>query len=172
MKNRVLIVAFLFFANLVCINLNGVPPKSGGPDGKNHRRNHSCEECIKFLDDFLGRIEIAVRTGVLNLDLSDSKGIENGLMVAELTEVWHLIVNANRISTIKTLSFKNNNLTSVPDTIVELTSLEVLDLQNNPKLKTLPECLGEMENLKKIYITGTKIQLLPLSDEIRSKCKA
>ena len=63
---------------------------------------------------------------------------------------------------IQDLCLCNNNLTSLPTSIGELTSLETLSLWNN-KLTSLPESIGNLRSLKTLDSALNKLTSLPTS---------
>ncbi|MFH1644569.1 MAG: hypothetical protein ABIA74_05340 [bacterium] len=158
-------IKFLFLGFLV-LSLNGMFPWREMSNGE-HRRTTSRQECMAFALTFLEKITEATETGCLNLD---SSKLQDGINDDELNEFMNLILEANNQTHITTLSLKNNDLTLIPENILNLQTLNVLDLRNNPKLEKLPDCLGKMESLEKILITGTRVQFILLSDAVREKC--
>jgi hypothetical protein len=73
------------------------------------------------------------------------------------------IVIPNEISRFKNLNlvFLDNCVSSIPDSICELTKLKYLALTNNPGLKTIPDCLENMENLVFINLQGSDNVQIP-----------
>ena len=63
---------------------------------------------------------------------------------------------------VRSLSLSGKGLTTVPDSITNLTWLESLDLSSN-QLTTLPEAIGNLKALKFLNIDGNKITSLPES---------
>lgn len=60
-------------------------------------------------------------------------------------------------------------LSEIPDTICNLKSLKYLAIPNNKQLKTLPECLSTLDNLKLINIKGCDNLQVP--EELKTKVK-
>ncbi|XP_044013868.1 leucine-rich repeat-containing protein 59 [Aphidius gifuensis] len=60
------------------------------------------------------------------------------------------------------LDLSNNQLVSIPNTIVTLTNIIKLDLSKN-MLTEIPENIGEMKQLKHLDLYGNQISRLPLS---------
>jgi len=60
-------------------------------------------------------------------------------------------------------------LSEVPDTICNLKSLKYLAIPNNKQLKSLPECLSTLDNLKLINIKGCDNLQVP--EELKTKVK-
>jgi Leucine-rich repeat (LRR) protein len=56
----------------------------------------------------------------------------------------------------------NNNLISLPDEIVNITTLELLDLSANG-LTTLPSSIGELVNLEELDVSSNNLESLPTS---------
>jgi hypothetical protein len=60
-------------------------------------------------------------------------------------------------------------LSEIPDTICNLKSLKYLAIPNNKQLKSLPECLSTLDNLKLINIKGCDNLQVP--EELKTKVK-
>ena len=58
------------------------------------------------------------------------------------------------------LGLYNKGLTSLPETIGQLTSLKELWLTSN-QLKSLPETIGQLTSLKELYLHENKLTSLP-----------
>jgi hypothetical protein len=56
-----------------------------------------------------------------------------------------------------------NCVDSIPDYICQLNKLNILGVMDNPKLTSLPECLGTMENLEFINFKNTGVSSEPKS---------
>lgn len=69
----------------------------------------------------------------------------------------------NDLLGIKKLSFHKCNLDELPHTVISLEQLTGLNLSCNPKLRSLPEDIGSLENLKILTIWETSIESLPSS---------
>ncbi len=67
----------------------------------------------------------------------------------------------------------SNKLTSVPETIGQLTNLTTLDLRTN-ELKTLPETIGQLTNLTTLYLGYNQLTTLPkaIGQRVQSKTVA
>lgn len=61
---------------------------------------------------------------------------------------------------LKVLSLRNNNITSLNKTILEMPLLEELDLSSNPLIE-IPEWLADLGHLKKINLNKTSIDTIP-----------
>lgn len=66
------------------------------------------------------------------------------------------------LKTLQSLSLANNQLTELPDTIVELTALRELNLLKN-KIVRLPERIGLMCSLQYLLVTNNCIEKLPMT---------
>ena len=67
----------------------------------------------------------------------------------------------NDLLGIKKLSFHKCNLDELPHAVIFLEQLTGLNLSCNPKLRSLPEGIGSLENLKILTIWETSIESLP-----------
>ena len=65
-----------------------------------------------------------------------------------LTEIPDTIA---QLSNLQILELHNNQLTKVPEVITQLSNLQVLDLENN-QLTELPKTFAQLFNLKKLYL--------------------
>ena len=73
-----------------------------------------------------------------------------------------LPTSIGELTSLKELWLYSNNLTSLPTSIGELTSLETLSLWNN-KLTSLPESIGNLRSLKTLDSALNKLTSLPTS---------
>lgn len=80
-----------------------------------------------------------------------------GLSNKELTSLPESIVN---LKNLQALYLQNNQLTSLPDSIGNLTNLEKLNLENN-LIRSLPESLGNLKNLEYLHLEGNQLTSLP-----------
>jgi internalin A len=101
-------------------------------------------------NEAIKRIQEALSTGAVTLNLS-------GL---ELTEVPEAIA---QLTNLQTLDLRNNQLTSVPEAIAQLTSLTTLNLHNN-QLASLPDIITNLISLKELVVKNN--QLTSLQDSI------
>ena len=58
------------------------------------------------------------------------------------------------------MDLENNRLTSLPESIGKLTSLEVVRLSFN-NLESLPETLGQLSNLHMVVLTANNLKSIP-----------
>ena len=58
------------------------------------------------------------------------------------------------------LDLSNNRLGSLPNSIVNLPNLEVLNLSNN-NIRTLPSNLGQLKKLKRLLLSSNRIEQIP-----------
>lgn len=66
------------------------------------------------------------------------------------------------LKTLKAISFASNNLTTLPDSIAELTNLSELNLLKN-KLTKLPERIGFLCSLQTLFVGNNCIEYLPIT---------
>jgi hypothetical protein len=72
-------------------------------------------------------------------------------------------VNLNIPDSIGSLSnlellYLNNCINSIPESICQLSNLRFLGLNNNKDLKTIPECINDMDSLLYLRLTGSDIK--------------
>ena len=58
------------------------------------------------------------------------------------------------------IDLQSNNLTTLPECVGQLVNLKELDLSYN-KLTTLPECVGQFVNLERLYLDSNNLTTLP-----------
>lgn len=61
---------------------------------------------------------------------------------------------------LNTLSLENNNLTTLPDSIGYLSSLQIFTITNN-KLSHIPPSIGRISNLKEFFINQNNLAEIP-----------
>lgn len=97
-------------------------------------------DALKELEDFLGE-----KLNFVEEIRSDTK--------------WGYTIRNNKITGI---SLKECGISSLPESIGDFRSLELLHLDNN-KLETLPESIGDLTTLRILRLNGNKILNLPMS---------
>ncbi|BDD01334.1 leucine-rich repeat domain-containing protein [Persicobacter psychrovividus] len=63
---------------------------------------------------------------------------------------------------LKNLDLEYNELTSIPDYVFEIPSLEVLGFRGN-KISEIPEKISKLQKLRRIYVTNNQLRNLPKS---------
>ena len=69
---------------------------------------------------------------------------------------------------LKELRLSDNNLKSVPLSICDLKSIEILDISHNP-IKSLPKELGKLKNCGCLKLKGTQVDKYDTSDGRKTK---
>ena len=86
----------------------------------------------------------------------------NKLTNTKLAVLFPLILIKNNNTILKSLTLGDNQLTSLPKEIGNLTNLEVLELQRN-QLTSLPTEIGNLEKLKTLSLNNNQLTFLPES---------
>lgn len=107
------------------------------------------DNCMKSLPRTLG--------GLPNLTFLNLSG--NSLYISKLNE-WEWLDELPIRNSLKTLLLSNNNLSVLPDNIVQLHEIETLRLENN-KLKILPNAINRMKKLQHLFLQGNMIRYFP-----------
>ncbi|KAL6131378.1 hypothetical protein ACLB2K_069754 [Fragaria x ananassa] len=95
-------------------------------------------------------------TGMKNLEKLVLEGCSN------LVKIHPSIAFLKRL---QILNFRNcKSIKSLPSE-VEMESLETFDVSGCSKLRVIPEFVGQMNRLSKLYLSGTAVEKLPLSLE-------
>ncbi|XP_024176868.1 TMV resistance protein N-like isoform X1 [Rosa chinensis] len=95
-------------------------------------------------------------TGIQNLEKLVFEGCTN------LVDIHPSIAFLNRL---KILNFRNCKSIKCFPSEVEMESLETFDVSGCSILKMIPEFVGQMKRISKLYISGTDIEKLPSSIE-------
>jgi Leucine rich repeat len=74
--------------------------------------------------------------------------------------------NQPYLGTVKRLSFSNTGMKVIPPEIIYFTQLEELGFQNNEisendKISVIPDCIGHLQQLRKLLISFNKISVIP-----------
>ena len=78
------------------------------------------------------------------------------------TQLTTLPESIGNLSSLEMLLLSSNQLTTLPESIGNLSSLEELYLYHN-QLTTLPESIGNLSNLEKLYLNDNQLTTLPES---------
>ncbi|MEF9482294.1 leucine-rich repeat domain-containing protein [Ralstonia sp. 1B3] len=73
----------------------------------------------------------------------------------------HLPDLVSEIAHLKALHVSDCDLRELPHDLSNLGMLETLKLQNNPRLHTVPDTLGQLASLKHLEIVGSGVRALP-----------
>ncbi|MCG9892968.1 MAG: leucine-rich repeat domain-containing protein [Thermosynechococcaceae cyanobacterium MS004] len=116
------------------------------------------------------RIQQALESGEVQLDLSDLALTTVPDAITQLTHLQTLDLTSNQLTSLpdaivqlthlQTLSLGFNQLTSLPDAIAQLTNLQVLDLGGN-QLTSLPDAIAQLTNLQTLALSGNQLTSLP-----------
>ncbi len=90
-------------------------------------------------------------------DMNVVKVVYGEVMTQE--ELLQVIVRARRENTVS-LDLSGSKLTSLPDSIRQLSNLRILDLRNN-QLKRLSDAVGQLTNLQELYLYDNQLTNLP-----------
>jgi internalin A len=92
-------------------------------------------------------------------DMNVVKVVYGEVMTQE--ELLQIMVRARRENA-TSLDLSGGKLTSLPDSIRQLTNLRILDLRNN-QLKRLSEAVGQLTNLQELYLYDNQLTNLPVA---------
>ncbi|MFX1237697.1 MAG: leucine-rich repeat domain-containing protein, partial [Promethearchaeota archaeon] len=140
------------------------------PDGPNDK--------VIFKDTQIPRFEAAVLEELeirLNIKLPLVYKIENSTQLGFVVEsekvlglnlyhcnISYLPESISNLTSLQTLNLSRNKLTVVPESITNLTSLKILYLSSNP-LTSLPNSIGNLISLEKLYLDNNLLTSLPES---------
>jgi internalin A len=118
------------------------------------------------------KIQKALDSGAVNLDLSNFALTMVPEEIAQLTDLRSLSLNNNQLTSLpnaitqltnlQTLDLSFNQLTSLTEGIAHLTNLQGLRLNNN-QLTNLPKGIGQLTNLQGFYLGINQLTNLPKS---------
>jgi internalin A len=124
----------------------------------------------EFQNEATERIQAALKTGAVELDLSGLDLTEVPEEIAHLTKLRMLDLSYNELTSLpdviaqltnlQALDIDNNQLTSLPDAIAQLTNLQRLDLSDN-QLMNLPDAIGQLANLQALTLSNNQLTSLP-----------
>lgn len=126
----------------------------------NHRIKPKQANFLEELKNFTNKpipIVDRIEYNTIGVKIDDNNIVELGLYDCELIALPNSISN---LKSLKKLYVGQNKLTILPDSIIQLTSLQILDFRNN-KLKTLPQAIGNLKSLKKLYLGQNQLTILP-----------
>ena len=110
--------------------------------------------------------EVNVSAVYLNLDRNELQNVDG---IGKLTSLKWLRLNLNKLSflpdmkelvNLRRIYLKNNNFTSVPETLKDLPSLTDIELSGNP-IKEVPQWLASKKGLENLSFNFTAIKKLP-----------
>jgi internalin A len=121
-------------------------------------------------NEAIKRIQEALKTGVVVLDLSELGLTEVPEEIAQLTNLQALYLYNNQLTSLpgaithltnlQALYLYNNQLTSLPGAITHLTNLRTLTLGNN-QLTSLPDAIAQLTNLRTLTLDKNQLTSLP-----------
>jgi internalin A len=116
------------------------------------------------------RVQEAVRTGAVELDLGYIHLTELPKSVTKLVELQSLKLRQNELTTLpeslgkltqlRKLDLSQNRLSQLPEFLGQLTQLEELNIAEN-QLTALPESLGKLFRLKQLNLFENRLTVLP-----------
>jgi internalin A len=116
------------------------------------------------------RIQTALETEAIELDLSQLELREVPKSIAQLTNLQTLYLYDNQLTSLpdaitqltnlQTLDLSDNELTNLPDAIGQFTKLQTFNLYKN-QLTSLSNSIGYLTNLKGLYLASNQLVSLP-----------
>jgi internalin A len=116
------------------------------------------------------RIQTALETEAIELDLSQLELREVPKSIAQLTNLQELYLYGNQLTSLpdavaqlinlQKLDLYDNQLAGLPDIIVRLTSLQELNLENN-QLTSLPDEIAQLNNLRDLNLLENQLESIP-----------
>ncbi|XP_024884425.1 protein lap1-like [Temnothorax curvispinosus] len=99
-----------------------------------------------------------------NLDSRSSRRDSNGDPGGSNRWFRSLPANFGRLSALRTLELRENNMITLPKSMSRLVNLQRLDIGNND-FTELPEVVGDLINLTELWIHGNDIRRVPANVE-------
>ncbi|KAK7895814.1 hypothetical protein WMY93_021139 [Mugilogobius chulae] len=129
------------------------------------RKKKPSEDAQKRLEYLLCRSKEAGSDDVLDISSCELSEIPSTVFSnCKHFQKKVLIVHSNEIKSLfqEVLDLHENRLTSLPDDVGKLTSLQILNLEKN-HLKMLPDSIGELRLLQTLNLKGNELRELPSS---------
>jgi len=126
--------------------------------------NNSSEDIERvFVEEVCNGDEIEMEAFVAHLAAGKNPLKEGAKMSRELVveEIEGLAVEYKAGKEIKELDLSNKKLHQLPAALFEITSLEILTIEENGKLTDIPVEIGQLSNLKVLNLKKTRIKQLP-----------
>jgi internalin A len=127
---------------------------------------------MAYIHDAEQRIQKALQSGAVELDLSNLELTTVPDAITQLTNLQKLDLSHNQLTSLsdeiaqltnlQKLYLSNNQLTSLPDEIAQLTNLQWLGLSNN-RLRSLPKAITHLTNLRELSLFNNQLTSLPES---------
>jgi Leucine-rich repeat (LRR) protein len=109
----------------------------------------------------MNKSTLATILGTAALGFLKSSGSKNdGVRIEDIDELLEYANDPNKAHLVTEVNLENNNLTSLPPEIGNLTNLKWLHLNNN-NLTSLPPEIGNLSNLKYLYLYINNLTSLP-----------
>lgn len=130
-------------------------------DFKGHKILQIEVDILKQIEKSTGKIPVVneIKYDTFGFQVKENGVVSLGLFTKKLTSLPESIGN---LTNLQYLGIQNNQLTSLPKSLGSLTNLEHLSLKQN-KLTSLPENIGNLTNLKHLDLCFNKLTSLPES---------
>ena len=136
----------------------------------NTTRSYHGTELMEY--DYIIMMELEGLLGGKKIPIVDKIGVVTFGFIMKDNNVIGLYLSRNKLTTLpesignlsslKELNLENNNLITLPESIGNLSSLKELNLENN-NLRILPESIGNLSSLEKLNLDGNILLTLPES---------
>ena len=123
-------------------------------------------QVLRDLEDLIGKTIPPLNLYMFKIDMSKF-GVsveDDNVTILELCNqgLTSLPESIGYLTSLQKLSLRENSLLTLPEAISKLESLKILDLHNN-QLTALPEAIGKLKSLTTLFLNNNSLENLPES---------